>query len=74
MITVLAVLPSPGGLIAVFSNGTYAPVVNLFDDEGELTDDLKNAVSAVAGPIPHPRKRKGEAWIAFEVPKNVTIQ
>jgi hypothetical protein len=74
MITVIAVLPSPGGLIAVFSNDTYAPVVNLFDGDGELTDNLKDAVSAVAGPIPHPRKRKGEAWIAFEVPAGVTIQ
>jgi hypothetical protein len=73
MLSVIAILPSPDGLIAVFSNDTYAPVVNLFDGEGELTDNLKDAVSAVAGPIPHPRKRKGEAWFAFEVPRTVTI-
>jgi hypothetical protein len=73
MLKIIAIVGSPDNYTAVFSNDTYAPVVNLFDADGDLTPHLNEAVSAVAGPLPPRPGRKTPGWVAFELPDPVTI-
>ena len=47
---------------ALLETNELIPVTNMYDLWGEDTDDLEEAVSAVAGPT-----LEGK-WVAFEVP------